>query len=276
MKYLVPLGLIALLLAGCGADAEEQSQPSSAEPEKQQEAEVKDEKEKAEEESEEKQKNQEEVPEEPPITYEIQEDASLESSEETESSAVLVTIDDAPDSYSLEMAEYLKEAEVPAIFFVNGHFIQDEEGKQMLKEISDMGFHIGNHTMNHVNLTETSEEEQREEIVQLNQEIESITGEKPEFFRAPFGLNSDESTAIVEEEGMLSMNWTYGYDWEADYQDADALADIMVNTEYLRDGANLLMHDREWTKDALPQMVDGFRENKYEFIDPGQIETDSK
>lgn len=59
---------------------------------------------------------------------------------------VLLTFDDAPDKYSLEIAKTLKRLEVPAIFFVNGHFLEKDENKAMRKEIHDMGFPIGNHT----------------------------------------------------------------------------------------------------------------------------------
>ena len=67
------------------------------------------------------------------------------------------------------------------------------------------------------------------------------------------------------------MNWTYGYDWEKQYRDPDSLADIMVNTPYLTNGANLLMHDREWTSAALPKIVEGLRAKGFGFIDPKTI-----
>nr|WP_316046622.1 hypothetical protein [Planococcus glaciei] len=68
------------------------------------------------------------------------------------------------------------------------------------------------------------------------------------------------------------MNWTYGYDWEKQYMDAAALTDIMVNTEFLRNGANLLMHDREWTAQALPGIIEGLRAKGYSFVEPDEIE----
>ncbi|HHU19952.1 MAG TPA: polysaccharide deacetylase family protein [Bacilli bacterium] len=193
--------------------------------------------------------------------------------DEAESKVALVTIDDAPDKYALEMAQTLKEHNVPAIFFVNGHFIQTEEKQQILREIYEMGFSIGNHTYSHPNLAEITEDEQRKEIVELNDLIEEIIGERPSFFRAPFGVNPDFTKEIVEAEGMVLMNWTYGYDWESAYMEAEALADIMVNTEFLRDGANLLMHDREWTSQALADIVTGLRDKGYEFVDPKTIQT---
>ncbi|RLQ92895.1 polysaccharide deacetylase family protein [Planomicrobium sp. Y74] len=186
--------------------------------------------------------------------------------------AVLITIDDAPDKQGVAMAETLKELNVPAIFFVNGHFIDTDEEEENLKKIHDMGFAIGNHTYSHPNLKTIPEDQQREEIVSLNDRIEEIIGERPEFFRAPHGVNTDFSRALVEEEGMVLMNWTFGYDWEKQYMDAAALADIMVNTEFMRDGANLLMHDRVWTAEALPAIVQGLEDKGYGFIDPDTIE----
>ncbi len=191
--------------------------------------------------------------------------------EDVEEQVVLLTIDDAPHTYGVEMAHILADLDVPAIFFVNGHFINDEEGEQELKEIHELGFEIGNHTMSHPNLSEITEEEQMEEIVKLNERIEEIIGERPRFFRAPFGENTDFSNQVVATEQMTRMNWTYGYDWVADYQNAESLADIMVNAPELNNGANLLMHDREWTKDALEEIVAGLRDKGYQFVDPEQI-----
>jgi peptidoglycan/xylan/chitin deacetylase (PgdA/CDA1 family) len=191
--------------------------------------------------------------------------------EEVESKVALLTIDDAPDQYAVEMAHILKDLDVPAIFFVNGHFLETDEKHENLKEIHELGFTIGNHTYNHPNLKDIPVEEQRKQLVTLNDKVEEIIGERPTFFRAPFGANTDDSLAIAREENMVVMNWTYGYDWEKQYQDRDALADIMVNTELLNDGANLLMHDREWTKNALKDIVTGLREKGYTFVDPQAI-----
>lgn len=186
--------------------------------------------------------------------------------------AVLITIDDAPDTYALEMAETLSELDVPAIFFVNGHFLGTAEEQEALKEIHELGFAIGNHTNTHVNLKQSAETVQHEEITALNETVEAIIGESPRFFRAPFGVNTEYSNALVEELGMVRMNWTYGYDFMQGYMEKEALADIMVNAPELNDGGNLLLHDREWTRDALPEIIDGLREKGFDFIDPAEIE----
>lgn len=186
---------------------------------------------------------------------------------------VLLTIDDAPDKYAGDMAKTLKELDADAIFFVNGHFLETPEGKESLKKIHDMGFLIGNHTYSHANLPDLSKGEQRKEIVQVSDMVEEVIGEKPLFFRAPNGANTDYTKKIAAEEDMILMNWFYGYDWKKEYMSKEAITDIMLHTDLLVDGANLLMHDREWTSQALHDIVIGLRDQGYEIVDPHLIKT---
>jgi peptidoglycan/xylan/chitin deacetylase (PgdA/CDA1 family) len=207
---------------------------------------------------------------------------SIQPITDAEEKVALLTIDDAPDKYSIEMAKTLKSLDAPAIFFVNGHFLDTEEEKQKLKEIHDMGFAIGNHTFNHQKLDDVSEEKQREEIIKLNELIVEIIGEKPKFFRAPHGVNTDFVKQLAKDEGMTLMNWTYGYDYFKPYMDAEKLKAAMISGEapevdvpysLLNPGANLLMHDREWTNEALGDIVKGLRDKGYEMVDPELIQT---
>lgn len=217
------------------------------------------------------QENTEDIPE---AKYEVSDVWSIiPLDDEVNDEVALVTIDDAPDKHALDMAKTLKDLDVNAIFFVNGHFIESPEGKEKLKEIHDMGFLIGNHTYSHPFLPDLSEEEQKEEIVRVNDMVEDIIGERPKFFRAPNGANTDYTRKLAEEEGMILMNWSYGYDWEPAYQTKEAITDIMLHNEFLRNGANLLMHDREWTAAALSDIVKGLCDQGYELVDPKLIKT---
>ncbi|MEW9677842.1 polysaccharide deacetylase family protein [Lentibacillus sp. L22] len=184
---------------------------------------------------------------------------------------VLLTFDDAPDEHALDIAKTLKKLDASAIFFVNGHFLKSPEKKQELKQIHDMGFVIGNHTYNHTLLPDVSKEKQKEEIVRVDDMVEKIIGEKPKFFRAPNGANTDYSKQIVKDEGMTLMNWSYGYDWNKEYMSKDAITDIMLHTDLLNNGANLLMHDRPWTAAAIKDIVTGLRDQGYEIVDPKLI-----
>lgn len=208
--------------------------------------------------------------------YQVSSDWSVKPMDDAEEKVVLLTIDDAPDEHALEMAKTLDGLDVSAIFFVNGHFIDDDEGKEILQEIDELGFPIGNHTMTHADLTTLSEDEQEEEILTVNELVEDAIGEKPKYFRAPHGKNTEYSEQLAEQEGMLLMNWSYGYDWEADYQEPEALTDIMVNSPLLNNGSILLMHDRDWTNEALADIVEGLQDKDYEMLDPELIETEDE
>jgi len=214
--------------------------------------------------------------------YYIDENSSVVPLEEgIEENVVLLTVDDAPAENTMEMAETLLELDAGAIFFVNGHFLDTPEEEEALKQLHEMGFIIGNHTYNHPLISDIPEDEQREEIVSLSDRVEEIIGERPKFFRAPNGVNTDFSKAVVEEDGMVLMNWTYGYDYFEPYMDSEKLAEAMITGEgpevdvpysLLKPGANLLMHDREWTSEALGSIVTGLRESGYEIVDPALIE----
>ncbi|MDY0406013.1 polysaccharide deacetylase family protein [Virgibacillus sp. 179-BFC.A HS] len=178
---------------------------------------------------------------------------------EANEKVVLLTIDDAPDKHALEMAKTLKALNVKAIFFVNGHFLESDKKKAELKQIHDMGFTIGNHTYSHAFLPDISAEEQKKEIIKVNDMVENIIGERPQFFRAPNGANTDVSRQIAKDQHMTLMNWSYGYDFMPEYADKAKLTEIMLHTNLLGNGANLLMHDRDWTNKALKDIVTGLK-----------------
>lgn len=281
MKKTLALAIAAAItLAGCG-DTQESQKTTGNSQEKQKtvkeegkasEMKTETEVEEVTKESPEEEAESEEVVQASP-QYTMKGDFSIQNISNPDEKVVLLTIDDAPDKNALEMAKTLKGLNVKAIFFVNGHFLDTPEEGEVLKQIHQMGFPIGNHTYNHKSLRDLTEEQQRKEIVDLNDRVEELIGERPQFFRAPFGMNTDYSKQLAADEKMLLMNWTYGYDWEKDYQSKDALADIMVNTPLLRNGANLLMHDRDWTSAALGDIVKGLQDKGYKIVDPELIET---
>jgi len=269
LKKLLPLmAVLFLVAAGCQSGESEQVRSTGEEQAEKQEEEAD-----AGAQVDENTSDEEDASEQADYLYEVnQESFTIDPmTEKANSEVALLTFDDAPDGHAVQIAEILQEHDAPAIFFVNGMYLETDEGKRDLQTIHDMGFEIGNHTYSHPNLPDLSEEEQREEIVAVNDLVEEIIGERPRFFRAPFGLNTDYTEQVTKEERMELMNWTYGYDWETEYQEPEALADIMVNTELLNDGANLLMHDREWTEGAVEDIVTGLRDQGYELVDPNLI-----
>lgn len=215
-----------------------------------------------------------------PVSYEYRINPEISTvqpiAEDGKTQVALLTFDDAPqqpNSYTVEIAETVKSKDANAIFFVMGQFLTNEQAREDIKTVYDMGFEIGNHSYSHPDFQSLTYDEQLEEIKSTNDLIEEITGERPRFLRAPYGQYNDDTIAIAAAEGMTIMNWTYGYDWVEEFMEGTALADVMVNSQYLGDGANLLMHDRPWTNDAIGAIIDGLRAKDITIVDPNVIES---
>lgn len=211
------------------------------------------------------------------IAYYIHNDPDISSEispiNELQSEDVLLfTFDDAPnlpDSNALEIANTLKAYDVNAIFLVNGMYLESEEGKQIARQIHEMGFELGNHTFYHPNMRELSYEEQYEELKHTNDLISEVTdGALVRWFRPPYGLFNLDTINICNELGMQLITWEFGYDWMEEYQDGQLLASVSLDNEYLRSGANILMHDLPWTSQALASMIEGYRSQGYHIVDP--------
>ncbi|AMB94346.1 polysaccharide deacetylase family protein [Aerococcus sanguinicola] len=188
---------------------------------------------------------------------------------------VLLTFDDVPrplpTSNAPTIAKHLEDAGVKGLFFANGMYLEDQEGRDAIKAIADKGHVIGNHTQTHANLNDLTAEQTREEIQATNEAVEGVTGDKVYFFRPPFGSTNAALDGLMEEFGMLAMNWSFGYDWVADYQDAEALTKQTLESEFLQPGANILMHDTQWTAEALPAIIQGLKDQGYQIVDPNEI-----
>ncbi|GBF10652.1 polysaccharide deacetylase family protein [Tepidibacillus sp. HK-1] len=208
-----------------------------------------------------------------PKTFKIQ------ANKPTEQKIVLLTFDDGPvGDNTIEILNVLDKYNAKAIWFINGFNYgynyqpspkKAEKFKNNLLEIQKRGHLIGNHTWEHNNLRNLTPEQTRNEIVKLNDLIVSITGEKPQYFRAPFGIYSEETYKVLKEEKMQPMNWSVGsLDWEL--KNPEDVVKQTVST--IHDGANILMHDKEVTAKALDQILNKLEQENYKFVLPNQVD----
>jgi|GEM_PF-4917687 len=191
---------------------------------------------------------------------------------------VVLTFDDGPSpEYTGFVLDTLKAEGIKAIFFVNG---QAASHPDLIKRIIAEGHTLGNHTLNHENLTALSPAEQRHQIADLNADLKAITGQQPYWFRAPFGAFNDDTLAILDELGMQLLNWSHGSgDWmdvSDGYKDpAILIQDVLsetprnANMTPLHPGSVILFHDTlRHTSEGLPEIIKGLREKGYSFVIP--------
>ncbi|WP_202080045.1 polysaccharide deacetylase family protein [Caldalkalibacillus salinus] len=193
-----------------------------------------------------------------------------EQRKETQDEKVaLLTFDDTPTGdATMDILDILDDFNAKAIFFVNGHYA--EQNVALLQEISARGHLIGNHTWWHIYIRQEEPETVRDEIVGLNDFLEAQLGERPLYFRPPFGQNSDISLDIIQEEGMQTMNWSNGsLDWE--FNTPEEITDQVLSS--MKNGDNILFHDKPVTAQALKPILEALTEEGYTFVLPTEVHT---
>ncbi|MFB9325262.1 polysaccharide deacetylase family protein [Paenibacillus aurantiacus] len=187
--------------------------------------------------------------------------------------AVLLTFDDGPkDKTTLTaMLDTLDKHQAKAIFFVNGYRVKAKP--ELLKLIASRGQTIGNHSWDHIDLKKEDESTVRKQIGDVQSIVKETIGQTPRFFRPPFGSGGDVVKQIARDSGMLFMTWSNGsLDWDASSKDKPekVISNVM---EQLHPGANILMHELPWTKNALDSLLTKLEEKGYGFIDPATIDS---
>jgi len=203
----------------------------------------------------------------------------IANKEHPEEKVLLLTFDDGPTGdATLSLLDTLDRHHAKSIWFVNGHQLatKDKDGRmeiipekaKLLQEIHRRGHLIGNHTWSHENLRKLAPEKQREELLSTNQIIEQIIGEKPKFFRPPFGAYTETVLQLCQAEGMSSINWSVGsLDWEASvYRKDKGIAKQVLST--VHKGGNILFHDRVWTARELDNILTQLTNEGYQYVLP--------
>ncbi|WP_329270243.1 polysaccharide deacetylase family protein [Streptomyces pseudovenezuelae] len=126
---------------------------------------------------------------------------------------MVLTFDDGPDPrYTPHILDTLAEHDVRAMFFVCGEMAVDNQ--DLLARMSDEGHVVGNHTWSHPLLTRLSRSRIRSEMERTSDVIEDAYGERPQWFRAPYGAWNRAAFQLGAELGMDPLAWTVDtLDW---------------------------------------------------------------
>ncbi|WP_127585315.1 polysaccharide deacetylase family protein [Paenibacillus koleovorans] len=184
---------------------------------------------------------------------------------------VLLTFDDGPKDRELneKLLATLDKHKAKAIFFVNGYRVK--QNPDLLKLLHERGQVIGNHSWDHIDLKLEKPEVVDKQIRDVQEQVQALIGEKPVFFRPPYGSGSDYVRQRAKEEGLLYMTWSNGSeDWVAKYQTPPAVIQRVL--EQLHFGSNILMHELPWTAEALDELLTRLEERGYSFVDPRTIQ----
>jgi peptidoglycan/xylan/chitin deacetylase (PgdA/CDA1 family) len=126
---------------------------------------------------------------------------------------MVLTFDDGPDPrYTPGILDTLREYDVRAMFFVCGEMAVDN--KDLLERMADEGHVVGNHTWSHPLLTQLRRARIRSEMERTSDVIQEAYGERPQWFRAPYGAWNRAAFQLGAELGMEPLAWTVDtLDW---------------------------------------------------------------
>jgi peptidoglycan/xylan/chitin deacetylase (PgdA/CDA1 family) len=160
--------------------------------------------------------------------------------------AVAITIDDGPDpEVTPRVLSLLDTAGARATFFCIGERVQRHA--ELAREIVQRGHTIENHSQRHRhNFSLLGYFGMRDEIMRAQDSIESVTAERPRFFRAPAGLRNPFLDPVLKNTGLQLASWTRrGFDTV----NADASSVYRRLAGPLRAGDILLLHDGNAARD---------------------------
>lgn len=181
---------------------------------------------------------------------------------------IALTFDDGPHQNTLAVLSILKKENVKATFFVIGKEIKGKE--TILKKIAEDGHWIGNHSYAHQSqLFFKSAKNIQTDLEKCSEIIAEITGEKPIFFRPPFGVTTPNLAKAVKNLSLPVIGWNQrSFDTVAKDK-TKLLNKILKGT---RSNNILLLHDRcKITVEILPELICELKERGFVFTAPSKL-----
>ena len=165
-----------------------------------------------------------------------------------------------------QILDILKKQDVPAAFFLVGNYLG--RNADLVRRMVEEGHIVGNHTMNHPDMSKApSREAFQKELQGVEELYTSITSQTlPRFYRPPQGLYSEENLEMAKELGYKTVFWSLSYaDWDNEHQpDPDASVEKLIRRTH--DGAVILLHSTSKTNaQILERLIIRWKDMGYRF-----------
>lgn len=196
---------------------------------------------------------------------------------------VYLTFDDGPSENTAKILDILDKYNAKATFFVTGNH---PEYNKYMKRAAKEGHTIGLHTYTH-NYSQlySSEEAYFDDLQQISDMVEDVTGKKSKVIRFPGGSSNMISANYVDglmttlTQKVQEQGYQY-FDWNVDSTDASGnrvpVSQLVENATASDDQyINILMYDtdaKDTTVEALPEIIKYYKDKGYVFLG---LDTDS-
>lgn len=165
--------------------------------------------------------------------------------------------------------EILKKHQVKVTFFMTGGWV--EAYPEDVKAILADGHDLGNHSENHKNMSQLSDEECKSELMKVHTRVQELTGYEMFLFRPPYGDYDNHVITNAYACGYYPIQWSIdSLDWK-DYG-VENIINRVTESEHLKSGSIILMHNgAKYTADALDAVIQGLKDQGYELVPISQL-----
>lgn len=179
---------------------------------------------------------------------------------------VYLTFDNGYEQgFTEDILNVLKKEEVPATFFVTGHYVEEEP--ELIRQMVEEGHIIGNHSYTHPDFTRLSKQEVKKELASLEEAVAAISDQKElKYLRPPRGTFNEKTLAWAEELGYIHVFWSLAFkDWITDDQKGWKYAYDQI-MQQIHPGAIILLHTvSSDNATALEKVIQDLKKEGYQF-----------
>ena len=168
-----------------------------------------------------------------------------------------------------QIMDILAKHNVKVTFFMTGGWV--ESFPEDVKYIASQGHDLGNHSENHKNMSQLSDEEIRSELQKVHDKVKALTGQDMTLFRPPYGDYDDQVVTVSRDMGYYPVQWDVdSLDWK-DYG-TESIIKTVLNHRHLGNGSIILMHNgAKYTPAALDAVIPGLQDAGYELVPISQL-----
>ncbi len=125
---------------------------------------------------------------------------------ETDEPKIALTFDAAwGNEDTAQILEILKKHDVKVTFFMTGGWVENYPDD--VKAILAAGHDLGNHSENHKNMSQISDEEKKTELMKVHEKVRTLTGYEMFLFRPPYGDYDNAVVRTAKECGYYTIQW---------------------------------------------------------------------
>jgi peptidoglycan/xylan/chitin deacetylase (PgdA/CDA1 family) len=183
---------------------------------------------------------------------------------------VAITYDDGPHpDRTPRLLDLLAARNIRATFYVVGTNAQ--KYPHILRRMINEGHEIGNHTVNHPNLTTLATEQVIAEVAGCRDAVVAGATLPTASIRPPYGaVDPSLRELFMSEFGYPTVLWDVDpRDWDTSVSDAQVISTILTQADH---GEIILCHDiHERTIGVMPAVLDGLLAQGFSFVTVSEL-----